>query len=42
METPDNFTTKIVHGIGHFIQHEVPVLPKYLSSSIATEYSDVP
>ena len=38
METPDNLTVKIVPGVGHFIQHEVP---DYLNQTIASWLKDL-
>ena len=37
METPDDLTVKIVPGVGHFIQHEVP---DYLNQTIASWLKD--
>ena len=37
IENPDNLTVKIVPGVGHFIQHEVP---DYLNQTIASWLKD--
>src|SRR3954449_7820733 len=38
IENPDNLTVKIVPGVGHFIQHEVP---DYLNQTIASWLKDL-
>jgi pimeloyl-ACP methyl ester carboxylesterase len=38
MENPDNLTVKIVPGVGHFIQHEVP---DYLNETISSWLKDL-
>ena len=38
IDNPDNLTVKIVPGVGHFIQHEVP---DYLNQTIASWLKDL-